>query len=109
MTALKRVSVSSNPASGLVKLQLSREMMMISAQDIDFSTSAEEKVMCQYEGIDLSIGFKGAFLIEILSNINSSEVILELADPSRAGVIVPVENEADEEALMLLMPMVLND
>lgn len=109
LTALKRVSVSSNPASGLVKLQLSKDAMMISAQDIDFSTSAEERVMCQYEGMDLSIGFKGTFLIEILSNINSGEIVLELADPSRAGVIVPVENESDEELLMLLMPMVLND
>ena len=59
--------------------------------------------------MDLSIGFKGTFLIEILSNINSGEIVLELADPSRAGVIVPLENESDEELLMLLMPMVLND
>ena len=109
LMALKRVSVSSNPASGLVKLQLLKDAMMISAQDIDFSTSAEERVMCQYEGMDLSIGFKGTFLIEILSNINSGEIVLELADPSRAGVVVPVENEPEEELLMLLMPMVLND
>ena len=109
LMALKRVSVSSNPASGLVKLQLLKDAMMISAQDIDFSTSAEERVTCQYEGMDLSIGFKGTFLIEILSNINSGEIVLELADPSRAGVIVPLENESDEELLMLLMPMVLND
>ena len=84
-------------------------LVMISAQNIDFSTSAEERVMCQYEEMDLSIGFKGTFLIKILSNINSGEIVLELADSSRAGVVVPVENEPEEELLILLMPMVLND
>ena len=83
--------------------------MVVSAQDIDFSTSAEEKIMCSFEGSELNIGFKATYLIEILSNINSEEVILELADPSRAGLIVPSENEENEDLLMLLMPMMLND
>lgn len=109
LNALERVAVFSNPASSLVKLQLVNDQIIVSAQDIDFSTSAEEKIACQYNGTDLSIGFKGTFLIEILSNINATEIVLELADPSRAGVIVPTENEENEELLMLLMPMVLND
>lgn len=109
LNALKRVSVFSNPASSLVKLQLKESEMVVSAQDIDFSTSAEEKIVCQFDGNDLSIGFKATYLIEILSNINSEEVILELADPSRAGLIVPAENEENEDQLMLLMPMMLND
>lgn len=107
--ALKRVSIFSNPASSLVKLHLSFGKVLVSAQDIDFSYSAEEVVACQYEGEELSIGFKATYLIEILGNISSDEVILELADPSRAGVIVPSENEENEELLMLLMPMMLND
>lgn len=109
MNALKRVSVFSNQASSLVKLQLKENEMIVSAQDIDFSTSAEEKILCSFDGTELSIGFKATYLIEILSNINSEEVILELADPSRAGLIVPSENEENEELLMLLMPMMLND
>lgn len=109
LNALKRVSVFSNPASSLVKLQLKESEMVVSAQDIDFSTSAEEKIVCQFDGTDLNIGFKATYLIEILSNINSEEVILELADPSRAGLIVPAENEENEDLLMLLMPMMLND
>ncbi|MDL2256385.1 DNA polymerase III subunit beta [Parabacteroides sp. OttesenSCG-928-K15] len=109
LNALKRVSVFSNPASSLVKLQLTESQMIVSAQDIDYSTSAEEKIVCQYDGTDMSIGFKSTYLIEILSNINSGEIILELADPSRAGLIVPSENDEDEELLMLLMPMMLND
>jgi len=78
-------------------------------QDIDFSTSAEETQVCQYSGAAMSIGFKSTFLIDILNNISADEVVIELADPSRAGVIVPVEQEENEDLLMLLMPMMLND
>ncbi len=109
LNALKRVSVFSNQASSLVKLQMKTGEMTVSAQDIDFSTSAEERITCTYDGNDLSIGFKATFLIEILGNIASEEVTIELADPSRAGLILPSENDANEDLLMLLMPMMLND
>lgn len=109
LNALKRVSVFSNQASNLVKLNISNNLISVSAQDIDFSISAEETINCQYEDDGIKIGFKSAFLIEILSNISSSDVILELTDPSRAGIIVPFENEENEDILMLLMPMLLND
>jgi DNA polymerase-3 subunit beta len=109
LNALKRVTVFSNSASSLIKLNVSPNSIFISAQDIDFSTSAEETVACIYDGVDMSVGFKGTYLIEILNNIPSEEVVLELADPSRAGLILPAENEEKEDLLMLLMPMMLND
>ena len=109
MSALKRVSVFSSAASSLIKLHLDYNRIQISGQDIDFSTSAEETLMCQYEGNPMSIGFKSTFLIDILNNISSQEIIMELADPSRAGVILPVDQEDEEDLLMLLMPMMLND
>ena len=109
MSALKRVSVFSSAASSLIKLRLDMNTIQISGQDIDFSTSAEETLMCQYEGNPMSIGFKSTFLIDILNNMASQEVVLELADPSRAGVLVPVEQNEEEDLLMLLMPMMLND
>ena len=109
MSALKRVSVFSSAASSLIKLHLDYNRIQISGQDIDFSTSAEETLMCQFEGNPMSIGFKSTFLIDILNNISSQEVIMELADPSRAGVILPVDQEDEEDLLMLLMPMMLND
>ncbi len=109
ISALKRVSVFSSQASSLIKLSLKENSMTISAQDIDFSTSAEETLTCQYDGKDMSIGFKSSFLIDILNNISSQNVIIELADPSRAGLIVPEEQEENEDLLMLLMPMMLND
>jgi len=107
--ALRRVSIFSSQASSLIKLRVQENQMVISAQDIDFSTSAEETQVCQYDGNPMSIGFKSTFLIDILNNISSDEVIIELADPSRAGVIIPVEQAQEEDLLMLLMPMMLND
>lgn len=107
--ALRRVLVFASSSTSLVKLRIESNTLLVSAQDIDFSTSAEEKIMCEYEGSPMNIGFKGPFLIDILNGISSSEVILELADPSRAGVVVPAEQDADEDLLMLLMPMMLND
>ena len=107
--ALRRVSIFSSQASSLIKLRLSKNQITISAQDIDFSTSAEETQICQYDGNDMSIGFKSTFLLDILNNISAEEVVIELADPSRAGVIIPVEQEENEDLLMLLMPMMLND
>lgn len=109
LNALKRVSVFSNQASNLIKLQISENQIFISAQDIDFSISAEETINCQYADDQIKIGFKSAFLIEILNNIGSNDVIVELTDPSRAGIILPFENEDNEDILMLLMPMLLND
>ena len=109
LNALKRVSVFSNAASSLVKLHVMEEQILISAQDISSSTSAEEKISCGFSGAELKIGFKATFLIEILGNIASEHVVLALADPSRAGLIIPTENEEDEDLLMLLMPMMLND
>lgn len=108
--SLKRVSVFSNQASNLIKLKLTGNQMTVSAQDIDFSISAFERIPCQYEGDDLEIGFKSLFLIEILQNINSADVIFELSDPSRAGIMLPLEKENEnEDVLMLLMPMMINN
>jgi len=109
LNALKRVSVFSNQASNLIKLDFKTNEIHVSAQDIDFSISAEEFIPCQYEGEPIKIGFKSTFLIEMLSNVSSNDVTLELADPSRAGILLPFENEQNEEILMLLMPMLLND
>jgi len=109
LNTLKRVSVFSNQASNLVKLKLKGNQLTVSAQDIDFSISAYERLSCQYEGDDMEIGFKSLFLIEILANLKSPEVVMELSDPSRAGLFLPVQKDNDDEdVLMLLMPMMIN-
>ena len=109
LNTLRRISVFSNQASNLVKLQISANQMIISAQDIDYSISAVEKMGCQYGGDNMEIGFKSLFLIDILNNISGEEIVMELADPTRAGILLPREEESDEEnLLMLLMPMMIN-
>lgn len=107
---LKRVSIFSNQASNLVKLNISGNRLSISAQDIDYSISAKEDIACQYEGEEMTIGFKSLFLLEILTNLSTEEVCLEVSDPTRAGLILPKDNDnPDEEILMLLMPMMINN
>ena len=109
VNACKRVAVFANTGTSLLKLALSENQIKISAQDIDFSTSAEEIIPCDYSGMPMAIGFKAPFLIEILSNVASQDVLLHLADPARAGLILPAENEEGQDLLVLLMPMLLND
>ncbi len=108
VNTLGRVSLFSNQASNLVKLSIDGDELMVSAQDIDFSISAYEKLSCQYDGESIAIGFKSAFLAEILDNLSSDEVVMELADPARAGIFLPLNSEGPEDELMLLMPMMIN-
>ncbi|MGB5989360.1 MAG: DNA polymerase III subunit beta [Marinifilaceae bacterium] len=106
---LGRVAVVSNPASSLVKLELGQNKLVVSAQDVDFSTSGHETLACQYEGPEFSIGFKAPYMQEIISNIDASNIVIELSDPTRPGLFLPYDSEnADEDVLMLLMPMMIN-
>lgn len=106
---VKRVSVFSNQASNLIKLNIAENQLVVSAQDIDFSISAVERLGCEYEGDEMEIGFKSTFLQEILTNISASDVKVELSDPTRAGLLLPAESaDENEDTLMLLMPMMIN-
>jgi len=108
LNAVRRVSVCSNQASNLIKLTVNGDNIVVSAQDLDFSVSAHERVSCRFDGQEIEIGFKSTFLNEILANLPSTNVSLELADPSRAGLILPVESEDEHaETLALLMPMTI--
>lgn len=109
INALKRIMVFANQGTHLIKFAINSGNITLSAQDIDFSISAEERIPCQYDGDPIHIGFKGPLLIDILNGITSSDVIIELSDPTRAGIILPFENEPDEDLLMLIMPMLIND
>lgn len=109
VNACKRVAVFANNGTAQLRLALSENQIKISAQDIDFSTSAEEMIQCDYQGMSMAIGFKAPFLIDLLSTVGTTDVQLKLADPARAGLILPVAEEGEENVLMLLMPMLLND
>ncbi len=109
LNAARRVAVFANQGTGLIKLALSENKITISAQDLDFSTSAEESIVCNYQGDNMAIGFKAPFLIEILGTLTSNDINIELSDPSKAGLILPFENEENEQLVILIMPMLLNE
>lgn len=109
MSALKRVLPFASESTQLIKIRMTQNNIELNAEDIDFATSAHEDVSCDYTGVPLSIGFKGAALYEVLNNMMCDEVVIELGDPSRAGVLRPAEQPEGEDVLMLIMPMILND
>jgi DNA polymerase-3 subunit beta len=106
--ALRRVSVFSNKSTNQVALNISGSELGLAAQDVDFSFEGNERMKCQYDGEDLTIAFNARFLIEMLNAADSAEVRLELSTPTKAGIIKPTELDADEELLMLVMPLMLN-
>ena len=106
LNALRRVAVFTS-SSGLVRLELKENEIKLSTQDIDYSTSAEEIVQCEYNGEEMAIGFNDEHIIDVLNNINAETIVMKLMDASKAGVFVPVEQNDDEELLTLLMPMML--
>lgn len=108
-SALRRVLPFASESSQLIRFHIESGRFEVSSEDIDFSTSAKEQLSCEYNGSPISIGFKGSSLMEILGNITSDNIIIQLADPSRAGIIVPAEQPENEDILMLIMPMLLND
>lgn len=109
LNAIKRVSIFSSKTTHQVRLKVTGSELNISAEDLDFSNSATERLTCQYEGEDMEIGFNSRFLMEMLSNLRSEQVNLEMSAPNRAGILTPVEKEDDnEEVLMLVMPVMLN-
>lgn len=109
LNAIKRVAVCSNQATNLIELNISDNVINLAAKDLDFSYSANETLSCAYEGTPITIGFKSTFLVDILSNIETPSVVVELADSTRAGVLKPVYTEQPAaQTLMLLMPMMIN-
>lgn len=106
---IRRVLPFASDSSQQVRLHIEPGKAVISSEDIDFYTSAKEEIVCDYNGIPMDIGFKGTSLMEILSNLDSEEVELQLADPSRPCLILPTQQPENEDILMLIMPMLLND
>lgn len=107
--AIKRVSIFANKTTHQVKLRLAGSELNISAEDLDFSNEANERLTCNYDGNDMEIAFNSRFLMEMLNNIDSSEVRIAMSEPSRAGLLMPNSNENEQEdILMLVMPVMLN-
>ena len=109
LAALRRVQPFANGSSNLIRFHVENSTLQLDAEDYDFSKTATERMTCEYNGLPMSIGFKGASFIEVLSNFDCPEVIIQLADPGRAGLVLPSEQPENQDVLMLMMPMLLND
>ncbi|RAW01805.1 DNA polymerase III subunit beta [Pseudochryseolinea flava] len=106
--ALKRISIYANKTTHQVRLKITGSELQISAEDLDFSNEANERLSCEHEGEDIEIGFNAKFLIEMLTNLDSDKIKLTMSAPNKAGVILPAEKDASEDILMLVMPVMLN-
>lgn len=109
LSSVKRIAIFANKTTYQIRLKIAGSGIQISAEDLDFSNEANERLACQYEGEDIEIGFNARFLTEILSNLDSKEIVMELSTPNRAGIILPSEKDANEDMLMLVMPVMLNN
>lgn len=109
LAALRRVQPFANDSSNLIRFHVEGGTLQLDAEDFDFSKTATERMACSYNGQPMSIGFKGSSFIEILSNFDCEDVIIQLADPSRAGLVLPSEQPENQDVIMLMMPMLIND
>lgn len=110
LNAIKRVSIYANQSTHQIRFKISGRELILSAEDIDYSNEARERLNCNFEGEDLEIGFNSKFMQEMLANIGAKEIIIEMSQPNRAGLILPVDNENEnEDILMLVMPVMLNN
>ena len=109
LAALRRVQPFANDSSNLIRFHVEGGTLQLDAEDYDFSKTATERMSCEYNGQPMSIGFKGSSFIEILGNFDCQEVLIQLADPSRAGLVLPSEQPENQDVLMLMMPMLIND
>ena len=109
LNSLKRIAIYANKTTNQVILDIAPDSLTVSAQDLDFSNEANEQLACNYEGSPITIGFNAKFLIEMLNVLQSDDVKLELSTPSRAGILLPVEETEGEDILMLVMPVMLSN
>ena len=109
LSSLKRISIYANKTTHQVRLKITGSELSISAEDLDFSNEANEKLACEYNGSDMEIGFNAKFLMEMLSNMDCNNVTLDLSEPNKAGLLIPGDGDENEDVLMLVMPVMLNN
>ncbi|UXP32522.1 DNA polymerase III subunit beta [Reichenbachiella agarivorans] len=107
--SLKRIAIYANKTTHQVRLKIAGSELVISSEDLDFSNEANERLSCDHDGGDIEIGFNGKFLIEMLANIDATQVTMKFSEPNKAGLIFPVDSDENEDLLMLVMPVMLSN
>ncbi len=109
INSIKRVALYANQSTNQVRLKISGQELVLSAEDIDYANEAKERLTCSYSGEDMEIGFNSKFLLDMLNNLGSDTVKIEMSAPNRAGILIPVDDDnKEEDVLMLVMPVMLN-
>ncbi|CAM1348982.1 DNA polymerase III subunit beta [Tenacibaculum crassostreae] len=109
LNSVRRVSIFSSKTTHQIRLKMAGTELNISAEDLDYSNKADERLHCDYQGDDMQIGFNSRFLSEMLNNLNSNDVLIEMSLPNRAGILTPIDGtEEGEQITMLVMPVMLN-
>jgi len=109
LSSIKRVSIYANKTTHQIRFKVAGSELQITSEDLDFANKAEERLSCQYEGEDMEIGFNSKFVIDMLNNIGSEQILIEMSAPNRAGIILPLDGQEEgENTLMLVMPVMLN-
>ncbi|CAN5198887.1 DNA polymerase III subunit beta [soil metagenome] len=106
--SLRRIAIYANKTTHQVRLKITGNEFQVSAEDLDFSNEANERLNCEHDGEDIEIGFNARFLIEMVNNIHSKDIEIRLSEPNRAGLIFPKEKDDNEDVLMLVMPVMIN-
>ncbi len=110
LNSVRRVSIFSSKTTHQIRLKMAGTELNISAEDLDFANKADERLSCDYQGDDMQIGFNSRFLSEMLNNLSSSEVLIEMSLPNRAGILTPIDGtDEGEQVTMLVMPVMLNN
>ncbi len=110
LNSVRRVSIFSSKTTHQIRLKMAGTELNISAEDLDFANKADERLSCDYQGDDMQIGFNSRFLSEMLNNLSSNEVLIEMSLPNRAGILTPIDGtDEGEQITMLVMPVMLNN
>jgi DNA polymerase-3 subunit beta len=108
INSVKRLSPFANQSTHQIRFKITGQELQMTAEDIDYSNEGSERLNCTYEGEDMEIGFNSKFVLDMVTNLETDEICFNLAGPTRAGIILPVNNEnKDEDILMLVMPVML--
>lgn len=108
INSIRRVALYANQSTNQVRLKISGKELTLSSEDVDYANEAKERLTCNYDGEDMEIGFNSKFLLDMLNNLESDTIKIEMSAPNRAGILLPVDDNKDEDILMLVMPVMLN-
>ena len=109
LNSTKRISNFASKATHQMRVKITGNSLQIFAEDIEYNNRANETIPCNYEGDDMEIGFNSKFFMEMLSNLSSDDILLEMSYSNRPGILTPADGlDEGEKIYMLVMPTMLS-